>query len=248
MTEQEVATGGMRLMALPEDWQRAVAFAAHPDDMEYGLASAVARWTATGKEVVYVLATRGEAGIDRLRPDECGPLREAEERASAAVVGVRQVEFLGLGDGTVEYGLALRRALARAIRRHRPEAVITIHFGLAWEHGMLNQGDHRAVGLAACDAARDAGNRWIFPELLVEGLEPWGGTRYLFVGNVPVARYGVDVTGYLDRGIASLSEHRAYLEHVGASFDPERFLREMAEETGRRLGCEHAVGCELYLL
>ena len=48
---------------MAEDWQRAVAVVAHPDDLEYGLASAVARWTDQGKDVAYVLATSGEAGI-----------------------------------------------------------------------------------------------------------------------------------------------------------------------------------------
>jgi len=48
---------------MPEDWNRAVAVVAHPDDLEYGAASAVARWTAQGKHVSYLLATRGEAGI-----------------------------------------------------------------------------------------------------------------------------------------------------------------------------------------
>ena len=77
-----------------EDWQRAVAVVAHPDDLEYGAASAVAHWTASEKDVSYLLVTRGEAGIDGMAPSQAGPLREAEERASAAVVGVRSVEFL----------------------------------------------------------------------------------------------------------------------------------------------------------
>jgi LmbE family N-acetylglucosaminyl deacetylase len=79
---------------MPDDWQRALVVAAHPDDVEYGVAAAVALWTAAGKEVRYLLATRGEAGIAGLSPAEAGPLREAEERRSAAAVGVSQVEFL----------------------------------------------------------------------------------------------------------------------------------------------------------
>src|SRR5436309_6674636 len=94
---------------LPEDWNRALAVVAHPDDLEYGVASAIARWTGQGKHVVYALATSGEAGIQGLAPAECGPLREDEERRSAAVVGVHDVEFLGHVDGVIEYGLPLRR-------------------------------------------------------------------------------------------------------------------------------------------
>jgi LmbE family N-acetylglucosaminyl deacetylase len=89
---------------MPEDWDRAVAVVAHPDDLEYGTAAAVARWTGQGRQVSYVRATRGEAGIAGMPPERAGPLREQEERSSAAAVGVTQVEFLGLADGVVEYG------------------------------------------------------------------------------------------------------------------------------------------------
>src|SRR6476661_6775236 len=110
---------------VPEDWQRGIVIAAHPDDIEYGSAAAVARWTGQGKDIRYVLATSGEAGIAGLHPTESGPLREAEERRSAAVVGVTDVEFLGYPDGTLVESLALRRDLATAIRRHRPDLVVT---------------------------------------------------------------------------------------------------------------------------
>ena len=226
---------------VPEDWQRAVAIVAHPDDLEYGAASAVARWTRLGKRVAYVLASRGEAGIAAWPPEQAGPVREAEEREAARLVGVETVEFLDWRDGVIEYGLALRRDLARAIRRHRPEAIITMNFDLGWPGGNLNQADHRAVGLAACDAAIDAGNRWIFPELLAEGLEPWGGARRILVYGVPDPTHACDVGDDLEPGIASLRAHRAYLEHLGSDFDPERFLRETAAAAGARFGCRYAV-------
>lgn len=76
---------------VPEDWHRGLVVVAHPDDIEYGAAAAVARWTEQGKDIRYVLATSGEAGIAGLHPAESGPLREAEERRSAAVVGVTDV-------------------------------------------------------------------------------------------------------------------------------------------------------------
>src|SRR6266516_7895772 len=97
------------LEPIDENWTSALAVVAHPDDLEYGTAAAIARWTAQGKRIAYCLATSGEAGIDGMTPDESGPLREQEERASAAIVGVDVVEFLGYPDGMVEYGLPLRR-------------------------------------------------------------------------------------------------------------------------------------------
>jgi LmbE family N-acetylglucosaminyl deacetylase len=230
-----------RLEPVPEDWQRALAIVAHPDDLEYGASSAVAKWTMGGKQITYLLATRGEAGINAWSPERTAPVREAEERESALLVGVKTVEFLNYRDGVVEYGLELRKDLARAMRRYRPEVIITSHFGLAWPGGALNQADHRAVGMAACDAARDAGNRWIFPELLDEGLEPWSGARWVFVNASPDAGHACDVSDALVHGIASLRAHHAYFENLGTPFDADEFLRNRALEIGKRLGCLYAV-------
>jgi LmbE family N-acetylglucosaminyl deacetylase len=239
-----------RLPALPEDWERCLAVAAHPDDIEYGTASAVARWTAQGKQVSYLLATRGEAGIDALHPDQAAPLREEEERAGAREVGVEVVEFLDHRDGVVEYGLDLRRDIVRAIRRHRPEVVASGAFGVRMVGGMTNQADHRAVGLAALDAARDAGNRWIFPELADEGLAPWGGVRFVCFAGAEQPTHGVDVTGEpLQRGIASLAAHAEYTKGLGVgAFEPGPFLTWMARQSGAALGVEAAVLFEVHRL
>ena len=137
-----------QLTPVPEDWQRALAVVAHPDDMEYGSASAVARWTRQGKDVHYVLVTDGEAGIVDLPPAEVGPLRRAEQVASCAAVGVSEPEFLGHPDGLVIADLALRRDLAAAIRRHRPEVILSINFRDSWGGPSWNHVDHRHVGLA----------------------------------------------------------------------------------------------------
>ncbi|MFI5053882.1 MAG: PIG-L deacetylase family protein [Acidimicrobiia bacterium] len=223
---------------MPEDWQRAVAVVAHPDDLEYGLASAVARWTGQGKEVAYVLATSGEAGIDGMAPARAGPLREEEERRSGAVVGVSQVEFLGHPDGAVEYGVALRRDLCSAFRRLRPDVVITMNFELTWgDDGAVNHADHRVVGLAAIDACRDAANRWFYPELG----PPWQGIGGAYVAAMNPPTHFVDVRDTLPLGIASLEEHRAYIDGLGTDFDPEDFLTNMAGFGGMAAGCEFAI-------
>jgi hypothetical protein len=102
------------------------------------------------------------------------------------------------------------------------------------------------VGLALLDAARDAANRWVLPELLEQGLEPWDRTRFVAFNASPAATHAVDVTGFLDRGIASLREHRAYLEGLGdGTTDPDAFLRGGAERVGARQGVEHAVAFEV---
>ncbi len=163
------------LEPVSESWTRALCVVAHPDDLEFGAAAAVARWTDQGKTVVYAMVTSGEAGIDGLAPDEARGVREAEQVESARIVGVDTVEFLGLPDGVLEYGVGLRRAICAVVRKHRPEIVITNNFRDTWGGVALNQADHIATGKATLDAARDAGDRWIFNEQLVDGIEPWGG-------------------------------------------------------------------------
>src|SRR6478752_3102457 len=169
------------LTALPEDWSSALAVVAHPDDMEYGASCAVARWTAQGKTVRYLLATRGEAGIDGLPPDVAGPVREQEQWAACAAVGVRDLGFLGHPDGVIADTMRLRREVATAIRRHRPDVVITSNHREFFGPGLFNMADHRVVGLAVLDAVRDAANRWVFTDLTdPDGgqLEPWSGVRF----------------------------------------------------------------------
>ncbi len=216
----------------PEEFARGLAVVAHPDDLEYGGGAAIARWTAQGRRITYLLACRGEAGIDTLPPEECGPLREAEQRAAAAEVGVDVVEFLDHPDGLISYGIPLRRDIAGAIRRHRPEVVIAMNHHETFPGGHLNMADHRVVGQATIDAVRDAANRWLFPELG----EPWSGVRQVLVLASPRSGHAVDIGEVFDRGVASLRAHKAYLDALGGTMiDPEQFLRETAERDGARL-------------
>lgn len=239
-----------RLSPMPEDWNRALAIVAHPDDLEYGAAAAIARWTAAGRRVSYLMATRGEAGIDTMEPERAARVREAEQRASAAVVGVEEVEFLDHRDGVVEEGVALRRDLTAAIRRHRPELLITLNHHETWGGVNWNTPDHRAVGRAVLDAAGDAGNRWIFTDLADRGLEPWDGVRWVAVAGSPQPTHAVEVAQEdVDRAVASLAEHRAY---IGALSDkePAEYAREfvtgvmdmLAGQTGGR----RAVAFQVY--
>ncbi|MDL5159957.1 PIG-L deacetylase family protein [Actinomycetospora termitidis] len=193
--------------SFPDDWSHALAVAAHPDDLEYGVSAAVAAWTAAGRTVTYLLVTRGEAGIATMPPAEAGPAREVEERASAAEVGVQDVRFLDHPDGTVEESVALRRDIARVIRDVRPDLVVTLNHEERWDGGGWNSADHRAVGRAAIDAVADAGTRWIFPD---DGEAHQ--VRHVAVAATPGATHEVDVTGFVDAAVASLARHRLYLE------------------------------------
>lgn len=173
------------VLSFPADaYHRVLCVVAHPDDVEYGTSSAVAAWTSQGVEVAYLLLTRGEAGMDASRPDRTAQLRMREQVAGSAAVGVSQVDFLDYPDGVLVYSLELRRDISRAIRRYRPDAVLVGSWEVEFVAG-LNQADHRVAGLAAIDAMRDAGNRWVFTELLEEeDLEPWS-PRWLLVSGDP---------------------------------------------------------------
>src|SRR3954454_8621664 len=237
----------MATAPMPADWQRALVIAAHPDDIEYGLAAAVAAWTSEGKEVHYLLATRGEAGMAGVKPEDAAPVREEEERRSAAVVGVTEVEFLDCRDGVLEAGPGLRKAIAGAIRRHKPELVVTGYFGATFSPpgqspAFLNSPDHRALGQSALDAVADADHEWIFPHLPEE---PWRGVQYVAVSDLLEPMHQVDVTDQMDKAVASLSEHRRYLELLSdtAIEDQARQIVDMiaADEDGRR-----KVGFTLY--
>jgi LmbE family N-acetylglucosaminyl deacetylase len=232
---------------MPDDWQRALVVAAHPDDIEYGVAAAVSAWTTAGKEVHYLLATRGEAGMEGVPPEEAGPLREEEERRSAAVVGVTEVEFLDQRDGVLVAGPELRRALAAAIRRHRPELVVTGYFGPTWtppgvSPAYVNSADHQALGQSLLDAVADAGNEWIFRDLP----EPrWTGVTYIAVQEMLDPPHEVDVADHVEKAVASLSEHRRYLE-ILSEVPVEEQARQVIDmgtltEDGRR-----RVGFRLY--
>jgi LmbE family N-acetylglucosaminyl deacetylase len=234
------------LKPLDEDWQSALCIVAHPDDLEFGAASAVARWTGQGKSIGYVMVTSGEAGIDGLGPEECRTVREAEQVDAARQVGVDQVDFLGLPDGILEYGIPLRAAICAAIRRHRPEIVITGNFHPFFGTDRLNQADHIATGRAVLDAVRDAANQWIFHDQIEAGLPRWPGVRQVWEAASPQSGHGVDISDHLEAGIASLAAHRAYLDGLDFEIDPEEFLEGFARQDGTRFGTRFATAFQVY--
>ena len=226
-----------KLEPMPQDWRRALAVVAHPDDLEYGAAAAIAEWAAAGREITYVLATRGEAGIDGLEPERCARVREAEQRASAAAAGAAAVEFLDHRDGVIEEGPALRRDIAAAIRRHQPELLITINHHDTWGGNHWNTPDHRAVGRAVLDAAGDAGNRWIFPD----AGDPWNGVRWVAVASTPDPTHVAEVSEQsVERAVSSLAEHRTYLAALDDS-DPADYARAFVAEMLGSLRESHGV-------
>jgi LmbE family N-acetylglucosaminyl deacetylase len=205
--------------------QRVLVIAAHPDDVDFGSAGTVARWTGAGIGVAYCIVTDGDAGgYDESMPRaEIAPMRRKEQTAAAACVGVHDLRFLGYPDGRVEPTLALRKDLARVIRQVRPERVLCPTPERNYARMPPSHPDHRAVGSAALDAVYpDARNPFAFPELRTEeGLDAWT-VREVWLGGGPAANHYVDVTETFDRKVAALRAHESQTGHMDKL---EEFLR-----------------------
>jgi LmbE family N-acetylglucosaminyl deacetylase len=218
------------------DVERVLAVAAHPDDIDFGAAGTVARWVDEGLDVAYLIVTRGDAGgFDETPRDQMPVLREAEQRAAAKAVGVERVDFLdGYQDGVLTPSIELRRDITRAIRRYRPDRILTSSPLRRWERiAGPSHPDHLAVGEATtCAIYPDARNPFAFPELLRdEGLEPWV-VREVWYHAGPSPDHVVDVTASYPRKLAALAAHTSQTSHV----DVEVWLRQLMMFTARGAG------------
>jgi LmbE family N-acetylglucosaminyl deacetylase len=208
----------------------ALVVVAHPDDIEFGCAGTVARWVREGARVTYALLTNGAAGSSdpEMTRERLAELREAEQRASAKVVGVDQVEFLGYEDGLLEPNLELRKEVVRLIRRVRPEVVVTTDPTTRYfADRYINHPDHRAAGEATLAAVIPGSDtRLAYPELLEEGLEPVKLTGVWLMMNME-PNLVVDIGDFLDKKIESLACH---VSQVGDELaEDSGFVRGMAE-------------------
>jgi LmbE family N-acetylglucosaminyl deacetylase len=205
------------------DVQRVLCVFAHPDDVDFGSAGTVARWVDAGLEVSYLLVTRGDTGgFDQTPRERMAGLREAEQRAAAAAVGVKEVEFLeGYADGSVTPSLGLRKDIVAAIRRFRPDRILTSSPLRRWDRiAGPSHPDHLAVGEATtCAVYPDARNEFAHMDL---GLPPWHVREMWFTGG-PDPDHPVDVTGTFERKLAAL---RAHVTQTGHMSNLEQMLRE----------------------
>jgi len=221
------------------DVSRVLCVFAHPDDVDFGAAGTVAGWVSAGIEVSYLLVTRGDAGgFDDTPRDQVPAIREAEQRAAAAVLGVTDVTFLdGYGDGTVTPSLELRKEITRAIRRVRPDRVLTSSPLRRWERmAGPSHPDHLAVGEATtCAIYPDARNEFAFPELLAEGLKPWV-VREVWYQQGPSPDHAVDVTDVFDIKVAALREHASQISHIDLAGVLRQRLAQSALAVGLREG------------
>lgn len=225
---------------------RVLMVTAHPDDVDFGSAGTVAAFTDAGVEVAYCIATDGDAGgSDRaVSRAEMAALRQAEQRAAAAVVGVSDVTFLGYPDGRLQPTLELRRDISRVIRRFRPQRVITQSPERNWERIYASHPDHLAAGeAAACAVYPDARNPFAHPELLEdEGLEPHTVDE-LWLMAFADPNMAVDTTAAFDRKVAALLCHRS---QVAERADLEKLLRDWGTGVARAVGLGDGAVAEAY--
>ena len=222
--------------------------AGHPDDADFGPAGTAARWIDAGSVGWLVCCTSGDQGGEDPNADplELAALREAEQRAAAAVIGYAGVSFLHQPDGALANDLPLRELLVREIRTFKPDAVLaTDPETLFYRSGGVNHTDHRAAGMAAVDAVYPAArNPMAFPALARNGLAGHEvGRIYLFWSERPDA--WIDVTATLDRKLAALAEHRSQIRDMDAL---STRIREWAAEEGQAIGVAAAEGLRLIVI
>jgi LmbE family N-acetylglucosaminyl deacetylase len=245
-----VTEGTKPLDPAPHDWRphRFMVIAAHPDDAEFGPAATAARWIDAGSVGWLVCCTSGDQGGEDPDADplELAILREAEQRAAAAIVGYAGVSFLNQPDGALANDLALREHLVREIRTFRPDAVLaTDPEVLFYADRGVNHTDHRAAGMAAVDAAYPAArNPMAFPWLARDGLAAHRVKRlYLFWSNAPTVR--IDVSDTIGRKVDALRAHASQLKDPAGI---EERIRQWAAEEGQAIGAAAAEALRLIVI
>jgi LmbE family N-acetylglucosaminyl deacetylase len=225
---------GLAVFRFDKKIKRALVVVAHPDDIDFGSGGTVATLTGHGVDVAYCLVTSGDAGGDgsTFTKEERATIREGEQRAAAAEVGVSTLTFLHWPDGQVEPTLLLRREIARVIRTHRPDLVITQSTERNWERIGVSHPDHLATGEATMRAIYpDARNPHAFPELAREGFEPHVVSTVWISGTNPTMV--VDITKVFDRKYAALKRHQS---QVGGRDGLKKMLRSWARVNAKRAG------------
>jgi len=189
-----------------------MAVVAHPDDIEFSFGGMVALMVAEGWRVVYVVATRGDKGSDdpEMSSERLAELRMEEQRAAAAYLGAAGVEFLGYEDGSLEASIALRRDIARQIRRHQPRRLLVTDPAALYSSAYIQHPDHLAAARAALAATYAARDRLTMPELLAEGLAPHA-VEEVYIHDGKDADLWLDIGAVLEQKKAALRLHASQI-------------------------------------
>jgi LmbE family N-acetylglucosaminyl deacetylase len=213
---------------------RVLLIAAHPDDLDFGAAGSTALLVRAGVEITYLLISRGEqGGFDDTPREQMPALREKEQRAAAAAIGVHDVRFLdGFRDGWLEPSHDLIEQIVRVIRQVRPDRIVTSSPERNWERIGASHPDHLAAGEATIRAVYPAArNPFAYPHLLAdEGLEAWTVPSVWLLAD-PAPNTFVDITDAFDLKLAALREHVSQVSH---NADLEAMLRNWGTAVAER--------------
>jgi len=230
--------------------KRAMTIQAHPDDQEFSVGGTLAKWAKAGCEIISVIITSGDSGSNDPSKDAdykpiLAELREKEQLAANAILGIKETVFLRYPDGELEPTIQLRKDLTRLIRKFKPDTVSTGN-PEGWFYGdeYLNHPDHRAAAQAACEAVfPSAGSRLIFADLLSAGYEPHEVKR-LYIHGTDKSDTWVDITETLDLKIKALQQHvsQVPVDEVG------KWMTEWAEVEAKDKGMKYAESYKVMIL
>src|SRR5574341_124484 len=230
--------------------KRVMSIHAHPDDQEFTVAGTLAKWARDGSEIISVCVTSGDAGSNEktdpsMTKDRLWKIREEEQRNANRVLGVKEAVFLRYSDGTLQPTIELRRDLTRLIRKYKPDTVIsgdpTVRF---YGNSYMNHPDHRAAADATLDAVfPSAGTRFIFSELLSEGLDPHQVKKVFIHGSEKPDVY-IDISDTIDLKVQALQQHKSQI----GDWDVEKRMREWAAEEGKERGLQYAEAFRVIVL
>ncbi len=236
--------------AEPKTPKRVLCVNAHPDDQEFTVGGTLAKWAQAGAYIVTVVITSGDAGSNArtettMTKSHLAEIREVEQRAASEILGVKETVFMHYRDGTLEPTIDLRRDLTRLIRKYKPDVVVcgdpTARF---YGNNYMNHPDHRAAGDATCDAIfPSAGTRFIFPELLAEGLEPHEVERVFLHGSEKSDTW-IDISSTLNVKVRALHKH---VSQIG-DWDTTERMKEWAADEGKEKGLAAAESYRVMIL
>ncbi len=196
--------------------ERILFVTAHPDDLDFGAGGTIPQWTAKGIAVSYFVCTNGDqGGVDPTVPrSEMPKIRQQEQRDAGKVLGVTDVNFLNYVDGHLEATIELRKEIARAIRKVRPQRMVIQNPERNWERIFSSHPDHMAAAEAAMQAVYpDAGNPFAFEDLLkTEGLEPWTVSE-VWVMSPNEVNHVVDISSTIDLKLKAIRSHVSQTAH-----------------------------------
>ena len=241
-TSETTAGKDSGIDGVDKDFSRGMVVVAHADDAEFGCSGTVAKLCAAGWEMVYVMCTDGSKGSsDReITQRQLASIRRKEQQNAGKTLGLKDVVFLDYEDSMLQPTLALRKDIAREIRRYKPDVLITMYpmrnLDGSWGVG---HPDHMAAGEAALQAVfPTARDHMTFPDLLEAGFEPHKVAEVWIIGHPQPDLY-VDVTKHMDTSVAALMQHKSQLNGRDEAWASE-MMRRWRRERGVGKGIQYA--------